>query len=206
MARSSGSAVFVSKVALLDTMAQQADGQCARIAGDAQAEAERIIEQARADAAAHRDAVWRAVKAEEAHKDRMSAQFARVEADKARLAARNAAVSDVMALVDREISRIVESPEFGAILQKLLGEALAASEGPVVIECPAAQAELCRSTAVRLGADVREVVASRTIRDGVAVWNPERTVRISNTLRGRLAILEDEARKHIVQRLFTGRG
>jgi hypothetical protein len=38
------------------------------------------------------------------------------------------------------------------------------------------------------------------------VWNPERTMRISNTLTGRLAIVEDAARKHIVQQLFRNAG
>ena len=187
-------------------MARQAEGQRAQIAADAQAEAERILAQARAQAEAHREAVWRSVKAEESHKDKMSAQFAQVEADKTRLAARNLAVTEVMSLVDREIERITSSAEFGPILEKLLSEALAASSGTVVVEAPAAHVEACRAVANRSGAQVKEVVASPTLRDGVAVWNSERTVRISNTLRDRLAILEDAARKHIVQRLFTQRG
>ena len=187
-------------------MAQQAAEQCARIAADAQAEAESILAEARAQAAAHRDAVWRTVKGEESHKDRMTAQFARVEADKARLMARNSAVTDVMALVDAEIERLVNGSGFGAILEKLLEEALDASSGPVVIEAPAGHVDAVRAVAQRRGADVRDVIASRTLRDGVSVWNPERTLRITNTLRERLAILEDDARKYIVQRLFTERG
>ena len=183
-------------------MAQQADGQCAQVAAEAQAEAEKIRAQAQAQAASHREAVWRTVRGEESHKDRMSAQFAAVAAGKVRLAARNLAVTEVMTLVDREIDRIVDGVEFGAMLENLLDEALAASSGPVIIECPAAHVDRCRALASRRGAEVRDVVASQTLRDGVAVWNPERTLRISNTMRGRLAILEDDARKHIVRRLF----
>lgn len=187
-------------------MAQQAEGQRAQIAADAQAEADRILAQARAQAEAHRDAIWRSVKAEESHKDKMSAQFAQVEANKTRLAARNLAVTEVMSIVDREIDRIAGSAAFAPVLEKLLAEALAAASGPVVVEAPAEHVEACRAVASRSGADVREVIASNTLRDGVAVWNPERTMRIANTLRDRLAILEDDARKHIVQRLFANRG
>lgn len=187
-------------------MARQAEGQRAQIAADAQAEAERILAQARAHIAAHREEVWRRVKNEEAHKDRVSRQFAQVEADKTRLSARNAAVVEVMALVEREIERLETSPEFETTVARLLEEALAASTGPVVIEAPSAHVETCRAVALRAGADVRDVIASASLRDGVAVWNPERTVRIANTLRDRLAILEDTARKHVVQRLFSEHG
>jgi vacuolar-type H+-ATPase subunit E/Vma4 len=184
-------------------MAQQAAEQCARIAADAQAQAESILAEARAQAAAHRDAVWRTVKSEEAHKDRITAQFARVKAEKARLLARNSAVTDVMEVVDAEIARLVKGSGFGPILEKLLEEALDASTGPVVVEAPARHVDAVRAVVQRHGGDVRDVVASPTLRDGVSVWNPERTLRIMNTLRARLAILEDDVRKYIVQRLFT---
>ncbi len=187
-------------------MAHQADAQRARIADEARAEAEKILGQGRDASQAHRESIWRTVKSEESHKDRMSRQFAQVDADKTRLAARNWAVGEVMQVVHQEIDRIVASPSFAGILERLLVEALEASSGPVIVEAPDSHVEAVRSLLKARGAQVVVVVASRTIRDGVAVWNPERTMRISNTLTARLAIVEDAARKHIVQQLFRNAG
>jgi vacuolar-type H+-ATPase subunit E/Vma4 len=195
----------VSQVALLDSMAQQAAAQSAEILAEGRREAAALLDQARAKAAEHREAVWRSVHAEESQRDRMARQAAQVEADKGRVAARDRAVKDVMGLVHQHIERLAAGPEFPAILERLLKEALAASTGPVIVEAPEAHVELCRNAAVRMGPDIREVVGSTRMWDGVAVWNVPRTMRITNTLTNRLVMLEGRAVKHIVSRLFRHR-
>lgn len=193
--------------ALFETMTRQVEAECADHLAKARAEAERIEADARAKAAASREIVLAAARAEVGRLDTLWKQKAESEAVRLELSMKNEAVEAILADVETQLRRTVEGPNFGAILESLLAELMAAA-GPVSdaqLLAPSAHADRVRAWLEKNGRSGVRVEGSAEFWDGVALQDPQRSYRISNTLTGRFARIEPAARKHSMTTLF-GKG
>lgn len=188
--------------ALFETMAQGVTARCDRMIGDARAEAEAIVNEARSKAAAQRDQTLASVNAEKAVLDERWRLKAEAEAIKAALAMQKSAVNAVLERVEEIIEETIAGPNFPAVLDALLAEVMQAAEGDVVVLAPEAHADHVKQWLDTNGYGHLSVEGSRAMRDGVAVQDPSRSFRVSNTLYGRYARVEQETRRICMTGLF----
>lgn len=192
----------MNQEALFHTMADQTGRECDKRITAARGEAERIVAEAEDEAARKREETLKATHAEVDELAKRSRQRADAEAAKAKLTMRHRVAEEVLATVGDEIRKLVDSDEFPKVLNALLPEVMAAKEGSVVVLAPEAHADHCRQWLAENGHDDVKVEGSGEFWDGVAIQDAKRTWRVSNTLTGRFAILEDELRKECIARLF----
>jgi vacuolar-type H+-ATPase subunit E/Vma4 len=88
------------------------------------------------------------------------------------------------------------------LLAELMEEA--PDSGDLQVLAPPAHADRVSSWLSNNGRAGVGVEGSEAFKDGVAVQDPGRTFRISNTLSGRFALMEQEIRKHCMTTLFGG--
>ena len=192
----------MSSEALKESMARRVDEQCAQIAADAQAEADAIRQSARDQAAALREQTMKSVKDDIAQLRARSEQKARAEAARAELAMKNDAVEAVMEAVEERIRTIAGNDEFKSILEALLAELMTVAEGDVVLFAPPAHVDLVKGKLAEHGHGAVRVEAATALRDGVALQDPKRTYRVSNTLMTRYSRIAQDARKVCMGELF----
>ena len=194
--------------ALFETMARQVEAECAQHLAQAKAEAERILSDARAAARASGEAAQAGAKTERDRLDALWKQKAEAESARLELAMKNDAVEAVLAEVTAGIKRIVSGPEFPGVIESLLTELMAAvgNAKDVQVLGPVAQLDLIKKWLGDHGHGGVKVEGSPEFWDGVAVQNPERTWRISNTLTGRFARTDQDVRKHCMTTLFGAGG
>ena len=188
--------------ALLETMTAQVTEGCEGNRAAAQREAEAIQADAEQKSAAQRDAVQSATDAEMQRLDERWRQMAHAEASRADLVVKNNAVKAVMQKVESEIRRIVDSNEFPAVLDALLATLVTEMRGDVVLIGPARHVDHIRGWLASNGHAGIPVESSDELWDGVAIQDPARTYRISNTLTGRYGRVEQEARRLCMVKLF----
>ena len=129
-------------------------------------------------------------------------QKAATEAAKAYLSMKNEAVKAVMANVEAEVRAIVEGGGFPGILDSLLAEVMAVAEDEVVLLAPERHADHVSAWLGGNGHGGISVEGSATVWDGVAIQDPKRSYRISNTLTGRYRRVGQEARKRCMKSMF----
>ena len=188
--------------ALFDTMTAGVTARCNDMIGAARREAQGIVAEAQAKAAAQREQVMEATNTEMAVLDARWKLKGEAEAIRAELAMKKAAVNETLNQVEKAIQDTVSSPGFPAVLDALLGELMGAAEGGEVVVAPEAHVDHVRRWLSSNGHDGLSVEASSTLRDGVALQDPARTYRISNTLSGRYARVEQETRRACMTGLF----
>ncbi len=194
--------------ALFETMARQVEAECSEHLAKARAEAERILADARAKA---RDAGEAALASAKAERDRLDAlwkQKGEAEAVRLELSMKNDAVEAVLAEVSAGIKRLASGPEFPAVLERLLAELMAAAGGEKNVQVlgPAAHVDLIKSWLAGHGHAGVTVQGSPEFWDGVAVQDPARSWRVSNTLTGRFTRVDQAVRKHCMTALFGAGG
>jgi vacuolar-type H+-ATPase subunit E/Vma4 len=193
---------------LFDTMTNQVTAECERNIAEARDEASRIQSNGEAEAQALRDRTMNSVNAEIALLDQRAHQKAEAEAAKAELELRNDVVETVMDRVQNEIKSIVSSGSFPGVLDRLLETLMSAAgenHGYVVL-APEAHLDHVKQWLSANGHGGVPVEGSRAMWDGVALQDPNRTYRISNTLTGRYTRMEQEARRHCMVSLFGSEG
>lgn len=189
--------------ALFDTMAQQVQADCDKVLAEARQEAERILSEGRRVADREYETGIEGTRAEIATADRRERQRLDAEHDKAFLAVQHKVVEEVLARVGDEIRSRAQAPDFGSVLEALLDEILAQKPRKNLdVLVPPVHAERIAQYVQRLGRSDLQVIPWPGLTDGVAVQNRRRSYRISNTLSGRLAAIQDEARKRCQARLF----
>lgn len=193
---------------LFETMSAQIEAECGEHRAAAQAEADRIASEARAKADAARTAALAAAQAERDRLDSLWRQKGEAERIRLELAMKNDAVEAVLAEARAEIARAVASPEFGDVLDKLLAELMeeAPESGDLKVLAPPKYTDRVSSWLSENGRAGVDVEASQAFEDGVAVQDPGRTFRISNTLSGRFELMEQDIRKQCMTTLFDGGG
>ncbi len=80
---------------------------------------------------------------------------------------------------------------------------MAIAPAGVVAHAPPAHVDSVRDWLANNGHGGVSVEGNSNLWDGVAIQDPERTFRISNTLTGRFARVEQEARKRCMMALFS---
>ena len=188
--------------ALFDTMSTGIAAQCEANLDSAREEAATIASEAIAKTAAQRESALSATQSEMSLLDERWRQKAEAEATKAALAMKKTAVNKVLGEVQDAIDRIVKGPTFPMVLDSLLAEVMAIAEDDVVVLAPEAQVEGVQQWLSSHGHGGLKVEGSAALRDGVAVQDPARTYRISNTLSGRYSRVELEIRKICMTGLF----
>lgn len=197
----------MSEQALFDSMAQQTAEERERRLASARAEAERIVAEAKEQQAREREAALKAVEDELATLAQRSEQRAQAEAAKASLTMRHTVAEEVLDTVQEEIRSLTASDEFPSVLNALLAEVVqAAPDENIVVLVPGPHEDHCREWLSHNSYDKVEVQASKEFWDGAAVQDKARTYRISNTLTGRFAMLEEDARKLCLAKLFGEQG
>lgn len=194
----------MSSEALKESMARRVEDQCAHIAAEAESEANAIRDRARAQAQAVRESTIASVEREIAQLRERWEQKARAEAARAELAMKNEAVEAVMDTVTQRIRAIVDSDRFTTILSGLLAELMSAAEGDIVVLAPPSHVDFVKSQLSEHGHGSVPVEGSAALWDGVALQDPRRTYRISNTLTSRYSQVLQEARKICMKELFEG--
>jgi len=190
--------------ALFETMTRQVEAECAEHLAKARAEADRILADAHAKSRAAAESALASAKAERDRLDSLWKQKAEAESVRLELAMKNDAVEAVLAEATAGIRRIASGPDFPRVLESLLAELMAAAGGgsDVQVLAPAAHVDLVKQWLSGHGHAGVAVVASSEFWDGVAVQNPARTWRVSNTLTGRFARVDQAVRKHCMTVLF----
>lgn len=194
--------------ALFETMARQVEVECAQHTAKAKAESDRILSDAHAKARASGEAALASAKTERDRLDALWKQKAEAESVRLELAMKNDAVEAVLAEVSAGIKKVTASTEFPKILEDLLTELMAASGGAKDVQVlgPVAHVDQIKNWLAAHGHAGVKVEGSPEFWDGVAVQNPARTWRISNTLTGRFARVDQAVRKHCMMALFGAGG
>ncbi len=194
--------------ALFETMARQVEAECAEHLAKARAEAERILTDARAKARASTEAALASAKAERDRLDTLWKQKGEAESVRLELSMKNDIVEALLAEVSAGIRRMATSPEFTKVIDRMLAELMAAVAGTsgVQILGPPAHVELIRAWLADHGHAGVKAEGSTEFWDGVAVQDPARTWRVSNTLSGRFARVDQAVRKHCMTTLFGSGG
>lgn len=190
--------------ALFETMTRQVEAECAEHLAKARAEADRILSDAHAKSRAAAETALAAAKAERDRLDGLWKQKAEAESVRLELAMKNDAVEAVLAAASAEVRQIASGPDFPRVLESLLAELMAAVAGEKSVQVLAApnHAEFVKQWLGAHGHGDVTVTASPEFWDGVAVQNPSRTWRVSNTLTGRFGRVDQAVRKHCMTSLF----
>ncbi len=190
--------------ALLETMTARVTEECDGNRAAAQREADAIKADAESASAAQRVSMQATTNAEMDRLDERWRQMAHAEASRAELTVKSDAVNAVMQKVDAEIRRIVASDGFPALLDALLTTLSSEIQGDVVLLGPEDQVDHIKSWLSSNGHNGVTVQGSAELWDGVALQDPPRTYRISNTLTGRYARVEQDVRRVCMVNLFGG--
>ena len=131
--------------------------------------------------------------------------MAHAEASRADLVVKNDAVQAVMQKVESEIRMIVNGSGFGGVLDSLLTSLLneyQGSDSEALLIAPEAHVAHVQQWLSANGHAGMTVEGTKEIWDGVALQDPARTYRISNTLTGRYERIGQEARRLCMVKMF----
>ncbi len=184
-------------------MAQRTGSQCDTIRGEAQAEADAITQAAKERADAQYDEGLKRAKAQIELANKRADDLAHAEAEKRVLAAQHGVAEDVLWSVAEKLRNLSSQDDFGNYVEALLAEAVNAAKGDIVVVAPEAHVERCKGWLAANGRENVQVESTSDFSDGVAVQDPARTYRITNTLSSRYAKFEATARKRVMAKLFA---
>ncbi len=194
----------MSTNSLLETMTEEVARQRASVLESAQSESESILAKAREDAAQRRKRAVETAEAELTETVQRERERTESEAEMKVLTAKDTITDEILAEVAVELSRVVEKPEFPALLEALLSEALADTPKAEVVLAPPAHVEHCRGWLAANGHGALEVRGMDSLLDGIAVQDKQRSFRVTNTFSARLENQEGRLRKLCVARLLPG--
>lgn len=189
--------------ALLKTMSQQVAAQCDGNRERARQEADAIAAQARSESSALRDSVLKTTHAEMETLAQRWKLKAEAEAAKAELVVQNLAVEEILAKVRALTRKLVESEEFSTVLQALLAEVMEVAPQGIVVLAPEGHVDEVKSWLQANGKASVNIEATDSMWDGVAVQDPKKSFRISNTLTGRFSRVQDKSWSLCMAALFV---
>lgn len=188
--------------ALLDTMAGQVEQRCQERLVKARKEAEAIVAAAREKAAKQRSETLDRTNREMERLAERARELAALQVDLEALSMRHAVADEVLQSVHDELARIAEGPGFPAVLESLLAEVMRAAPPQAEIVAPVGRGDVCRDWLNANGHAGLPISESAALKDGVAVQDPARTFRVTNSLSARFQILENQARQVCLGTLF----
>lgn len=191
---------------LLELMSQQAAAERESLLASAAQEATRIREAARSRAAERRATATAELEAELKYQADRSRERAEATAGMVVKTTRDTIADEVLASAAAALRDLAQSEGFSAILDALLAEVLAGVEpdGEYIVLVPPAHVDHCKAWLADNGHGGLEVQPLAGLNDGVAIQDPGRSFRVTNTLSARFARRESELRKLSLNRLFGG--
>ena len=192
----------MEKTPLLDLMSAQIAAQRNEVLQAARDEAEAIQQNARERAEQRRKDSLAAAESELASIARRSRERVEAEAHMVTLTTKDSITNEVLESVAAELTAIAAGPTFPAILDALLAELMAEAPSDVVVLAPPAHVDHCRRWLESNGRPGLPVEPLASLKDGVAVQDPGKKFRFTNTLTARFNKHEGELRKLSLSRLF----
>ena len=189
---------------LLELMSQQAEAQRSAITATGKAEAERINTQAQQEGAASRERSLRAAEAELTAAAQRGRERAEAEAHMLVLTTKDTIASEILDAAVAALAQLTSGPAFTPVLERLLAEVLEGTAGDIVVLAPPSYVDTVKSWLEANGRGGLEVVATSSLKDGVAIQDAAKTYRVTNTLSARFARQEGALRKLCLQQLFGG--
>ncbi|MCF6285231.1 MAG: hypothetical protein L3K26_08575 [Candidatus Hydrogenedentes bacterium] len=192
----------MEKNPLLDLMSQQIATQRQDFLRAAHDEAAKIQQGVQQRADQRRTETLRAVEGELAAMAARSRERIEAEAHMVTLTTKDTITNEVLASVEEALAERAASAEFPAILDALLAELMGDSPSDVVVLAPEAHVDHCKRWLESHGYADLLVEALPGLTDGVAIQDPGRKFRFTNTLSARFRLQEGALRKQALSRLF----
>ena len=192
----------MEKTPLLDLMSAQIAAKRNDVLQAARDEAETIQQNARQRADQRRAESLAAAESELASIARRSRERVEAESHMVTLTTKDSITNELLAEVSAELAAIAAGPTFPAILDALLAELMAEAPSDVVVLAPPAHVDHCRKWLEANGRSDMVVEPLASLKDGVAVQDPGKKFRFTNTLTARFYKHEGELRKLSLNRLF----
>lgn len=192
----------MEKTPLLDLMSARIAAQRDEVLRAARDEAAQIQQNARNRAEQRRKDTIAAVEGELASIARRSRERVEAEAHMVTLTTKDTITNELLHDVAAELSAIAGGPRFPAILDALLGELMAEAPRDVVVLAPPAYVGHCEQWLASHGHGGLAVEPLASLSDGVAIQDPGKKFRFTNTLTARFNMREGELRKICLNRLF----
>lgn len=191
---------------LLELMTQQAVAEREATLSEAGRQAAQIREEARERCETRRSTVTTEVEAELESLASRGQERAEAAAEMVVKTTRDTIADEVLGTVEDALKEIAQSAEFPAILDALLAEALSGVDGSteVVVLAPPSHVEHCKAWLAANGHEQLAVEPHAALTDGVAVQDPNRSFRVTNTLTARFNRRESALRKMCLNQLFDG--
>lgn len=190
---------------LLELMTQEVARQREELLAAASREAEQLTRQARERAECRRAETLEAVDAELSAAGKRARERAEAAAHMVLMTTKDAIANDLLLEVEEQLRQLAEQPAFEAILRDLLAELMASvpkNGDALVVLAPPAYVALCQAWLAEHGHSNISVEPLKSLRDGVAIQDPARTFRTTNTLSLRFRKREGELRRFCLQQLF----
>lgn len=165
-------------------------------------EASAIQQNARERAEQRRKDSLAAAESELASIARRSRERVEAESHMVTLTTKDSITNEVLGDVAAELAAIAAGPTFPAILDALLAELMAEAPADVVVLAPPAHVNHCQNWLESHGYPGLKVEGLASLKDGVAVQDPGKRFRYTNTLTARFNKHEGELRKLSLNRLF----
>ena len=189
---------------LLDAMTRETDARCREHLSEAEKQADELVLQASEKCAKRRAELVESARAASAKQVKHEHERALTDAARREDALEGSIAEEIFVEVLDAIEGLTLSEEFPKILRALLDEALHGQSGELEVLAPPKNAEDCVRWLSSRGLDKVKVVADETILDGVAVQDPGRTFRLTNTLSSRCVKLKNTIRQICAEKLKIG--
>ena len=187
---------------LLDLMSQQVAEQREEFLRAARDEAAAIQQDAQQRAEQRRADTLGAVEGELISLATRSRERVEAEAHMVTLTTKDTITNEVLAAVEVALAERASGPDFPAILDALLAELMADSPSNIVVLAPPAHVDHCKQWLENNGHGDLSVEALNGLTDGVAIQDPARKFRYTNTLSARFRLQEGALRKQALNQLF----
>lgn len=187
---------------LLDLMSAQVAARREEILLAARNEASQIKQDAQDRAEQRRKDTLAAVEGELSSLAKRSRERVEAEAKMVTLTTKDTITNEVLNQVAAELASIAAGPDFPAILDALLAELMAEATANVVVLAPSAHVDHCKQWLAANGHGGLVVEPLPSLKDGVAVQDPDHKFRFTNTLSARFIKREGELRKYSLNTLF----
>lgn len=192
----------MGKNALKDSMAAEIEALCEQEKREAELQVSRILADAERTAAERRLAALKKTEREEAMRQTQAAEHAAWEAARLLETFQHGVVEEILTRLRGELEALTRRADFEETVVALLSETLAAFPECAVVYTAPQYVARCRAWLSGRGRGDIPVEEDPDLWDGVTAMDRAHTVRLRNTLRGRLRRMEPELRKMCRERLF----
>lgn len=192
----------MGKTILKDSMAAEIEALCQQEKREAERLANQILAEAEHTAEERRLTALKKVEREEAARMAEATEHAAWEAARFLETFQHGVIEEILSRLRGELEALTKRADFENTVVALLTETLAAFPECAVVYTAPQYAACCRSWLSSKGRPDISVEEDPDLWDGVAAMDPTHTVRVRNTLRGRLRRMEPELRKLCRERLF----